>query len=672
MAGPYSSVNEFITALLPGCKEVQSKYGIFVSVMLSQAITETGGTSYLLKVDNNAFGIQYPGPKDPALGVTEGSIVGDGAGNGKLHYRHYNSLNDSCLDFGYFLKNGASYKAAFSAKTPEEQVKAIAAGGYAEEGKYDVDCISNMNTYNLKQYDTGTYTGSTGGDSANSQSDTITVEATNYQVVANSEKKGDVFFGRRYRITVSDDKENALNVSDLHCTFNIVKTIQMEPNTSEVTIYNLNVQTENAIIMNGKRITVEAGYEGNQFGLIFDGDILQTIREREDGTTCSLTIIALDSDRAINFEIANYSIARGQTMRSIVENMAGKAKNPISLGSISDKLKGITLTRGKVMFGKVSDYIRQIAKSYDLHFYMDDGRLNLISLDELPEGEIFELSPESGLIGTPEQTDYGISGQCLLNPQIKLNSLIHVDNSLVRAKRIDVSGSNSTPATTSTNNSTEVGGNSTVRNKILVEAKKLCDDPNVGYRLGGKGEADSNGIIRYDCSSFTQHCYATAGLEINPTSELQWAQVQAKGLEVIDKDSAIPGDLVFWFKGNDAYHVAIYAGNDHVYAASTDNGKALADQVLYESLYGDYKIGRPECLRKADGTDFPSANNDINNDASSSSSSDTSQSLFRSLDKDGIYRVIKITYEGDTRGNEWYVNFETIDQLGGAIAAVSN
>lgn len=501
-------------------------------------------------------------------------------------------------------------------------------------------------------------------DSANSQSDTITVEATNYQVVANSEKKGDIFFGRRYRITISDDSGNALDVSDLHCTFNIVKTIMMEPNTSEVTIYNLNVKTENAIMMTGKRITVEAGYEGSQFGLIFDGDILQTIREREDGTTCKLTIIALDSDRAINFEIANYTIARGQTARSIIEHIAGNASNPIPLGSISSKLEGQTLTRGKVLFGKISDYINQIAKSYDLHFYMDDGSLNLISLDELPEGEIFELSPESGLIGTPEQTDYGLSGQCLLNPQIKLNSLIHIDNSLARAKRIDVNGSNSVPGATTTNDNSPTVNNA--RRKIIEEAKKICDDPNVRYSQTYRGQT-INGITYYDCSLFTQHCYKTAGLELNPTSETQWGQVRAKGLEVVDINSALPGDLVFWFHGDDAYHVAIYGGNNDIYAARTDN-KPADEQVSYGPIYGDYKIGRPESLRNADGTDFPSANNDTSN----SNSNDTSQTLFRGLDKDGIYRVIKITYEGDTRGDSWYLNFETIDQLGGAIAAVSN
>jgi hypothetical protein len=382
------------------------------------------------------------------------------------------------------------------------------------------------------------YTG-TAAESANSGSDQLNIEATNYQVVANSQKKSDVLFGRRYRITVSDESGNALDVSNLHCTFNIVKTIQMQPNSSKIVIYNLNAQTENSIMMTGKRVTVEAGYEGSQFGLIFDGDILQTFRERENGNTFKLIIIALDSDRAINFEIANFSIARGQTARSIVEHIANKASNPISLGSISDKLNGQTLTRGKVFFGKMSDYLRQIAKSYDLHFYMDDGKLNLISMDELPDGEIFELSPESGLIGTPTQTDYGISGQCLLNPQIKLNSLIHIDNSLVRAKQIEINNANSAPgAVASTNNSDNAPSVNNARQAIIDEAKKLCDDPNVRYSQRNRGQT-IDGLTYYDCSLFTQHCYEKAGLEINPTSETQYAQCKAKGLTEIDVQAAI-------------------------------------------------------------------------------------------------------------------------------------
>ena len=651
------SNQEFLAKIIPGAQKTYTKYGILPSVTIAQAINESGwGTSSLAKTDNNLFGIKFPGNHASDLQIIQGTWATDDGG----YYAHYSSWSDSIEDHGYFLKNNSRYSAAIGLKNASAQVKAIADAGYATESDYYSITMEILNENNLTQYDTGTYTG---GDSANSQSDALSIEATNYQVVANSTEYGDVLFGRRYRITVSDDSGNALDVSQLRCTFNTIKTIQMEPNVSEIVIYNLNVQTENSIMMTGKRVTVEAGYEGSQFGLIFDGDILQTIRGRENGTTFTLAIIALDSDRAINFEIANYSIAKGQTQRSIIDHIA--TTHSIELGSISEQLKGQTLTRGKVIFGKASDYIRQIAKSNNLHCYMDDRSLNLISLDELPDGEIFDLSPKSGLIGTPEQTDYGVSGQCLINPQIKLNSLIHIDNSLVRAKRIDINGSNSSPVggTTTTSDSSGTSSNSNTRNKIIEEAKKLCDDPNVQYSENLRGQT-INGITYYDCSLFVKHCYETAGLDLLDITTYQWQQVKAKGLYNISIGAAVAGDIVFWLDGNgDCYHVAIYGGNSDIYAARSAD-KSDVDQVSYGPIYGDYKIGRPESLVKADGGYFPSANN--------SESSDTSQTLFRSLDKDGIYRVIKINYVGDTRGNDWYLNFETIDQLGGTIASVTN
>lgn len=666
--GQFNSAQEFINYLVPLAKKSYQDYGVFASVTIGQALQEAGWQMSQPSAyrDFNLFGIQWAGPKSPKCTITQGTTVGDGAGAGKVVYRHYQSIADSVEDHGYFLKNNSIYSAAFKAATPEDQIKAIAAAGYAEAGSYDVAVINliNSSSYNLKQYDTGAYNG---GDSANSNSEQLTIEATNYQVVANSEKKGDIFFGRRYRITVVDNSGNALDVSDLHCTFNIEKTILMQPNSSVITIYNLNAVTENKIMMSGVRVTVEAGYEGSQFGLIFDGDILQTIREKENGNTYKLTIVALDSDRAINFEIANYSIARGQTARDIIEHIASNASIPIPLGSISDKLKGRTLTRGKVMFGKISDYIQQIAESYDLHFYMDNGELNLVSMDELPDGEIFELNPSSGLIGVPSQTDYGLTGQCLLNPQIKLNSLIHINNSLVRAKQIEINSNNSAPSasTISTDNSENMPSVNSTRQAIIAEAKRICDDPNVRYSEETRGQT-IEGITYYDCSLFVKHCYGVAGLDILDITTNQWQQVKAQGLYNIDLQAAIAGDIVFWFNGDGkCYHVAIYGGNNDIYAARTAN-KAGDEQVSYGPIYGDYVIGRPRPLIDADGGELPSATNDTN------SNTNNSQTLFRSLDKDGIYRVIAMTYQGDTRGNDWYINFQTITQEGGVIPSVAS
>lgn len=549
--------------VVPGAKKTYEQYGVYASIVIAQGALESGwGGSRVAGADNNLFGIKFHGKHDPNLKISQGSKANDGG-----YYTRYQSMADSILDHGYFLRNNPRYTkaGAFSAKNQKEQITSIKAAGYDTASPNYVDMIMTIiNSNNLMQYDNGSYA----GPSANAATTTtttnansgITVEATNYQVMEGSEKKGDILFGRRYRIIISDNSGNAINVSQLHCTFNIVKTIQMEPNTSEVCIYNLNVQTENAITMSAKRVTIEAGYEGTQFGLIFDGDILQCIREKEDETSYKLTIIALDSDRAINFDVSNFSISRGQTQRSIVEHIANKAQNPVNLGNISDKLSEVKLTRGKVLFGKSSDYLRQMAKSNELQTYMDNGHINLVDLKELPPNEIFELNPKTGLIGTPEQTDFGLSGQCLLNPQIKLNSLIHIDSSLVRAKKIDFNSSNSVPANATPSES--AGSNSSIISVALKEeGTRESGGNNNKY---GKWYGMNN--VPW-CAIFVSWCANQSGIptDIIPkfasvSEGLNW--FKGKGL-FKTKGSYVPkaGDI-FFNKSGGASHTGLVVSSD--------------------------------------------------------------------------------------------------------------
>ncbi|NRS20583.1 hypothetical protein HP398_29630 [Brevibacillus sp. HB1.4B] len=259
------------------------------------------------------------------------------------------------------------------------------------------------------------------------------IPTTNYGVVANSQRNGNVLYGRRYRVLVANAKGTAIDVSDLRCTFEVYKTM-FQPQFSNVTIYNLNVETENQLINEGDTIYIESGYEGEQYGLIFMGDVVQAIRGKEDGVTYKLTLNSLDSDRALNLgPFVAFSTAKGLTARDIIGNVASKARIPMQLGTISEGLSEAKLTRGKVFFGKSQDYLRQVAKSNAATFYTEDGKVNIIKATDYPKNEIVDLAPESGLIGTPMQSDYGVAFKCLLNPRLRLNSLVRINNQLIQA-----------------------------------------------------------------------------------------------------------------------------------------------------------------------------------------------------------------------------------------------
>ena len=245
---------------------------------------------------------------------------------------------------------------------------------------------------------------------------------------------GNILYGRRYRILVSGGG-GGLDVSDLRCTFKIEKNMMETPDFSEVTIYNLSAQTENTIISQGQRVIVEAGYEGDQYGMIFDGDIIQPLRSKEEGVTYSLTLVAQDGDLFLNSGLVNASYKAGQTPRSIAYEVTSKAAEPIEIASISENLENTVLPRGKAVFGLARDYLHQIARTEEAVFYVADRKVNIVKAKDMPTSRAIDLTPATGLVGIPEQTEQGIQGKCLLNPMIKLNTFVHIDSALVRRQK---------------------------------------------------------------------------------------------------------------------------------------------------------------------------------------------------------------------------------------------
>lgn len=256
--------------------------------------------------------------------------------------------------------------------------------------------------------------------------------------IKGSEQSGDYLFGRRCRIIVSDDNGSGIDITNLHITFSCVKTYLMDMQYSIINIYNVNRDTESFVIRQGSVVTIEAGYEGANYGEIFTGDIIQSFGYNENGVDFVLRIVAVDSDRFLNEGFVNFSMDKGATQRQALENIATKAAVPSKLNNISDGLSQSTLPRGKVYFGMAKDYMRQIAQSSGATLYMDNGQVNIIKATDPPDDRIFRLTPRSGLIGVPQQTEMGIKGRALLIPQIRVNRSIQIDNQYIQERQLAV------------------------------------------------------------------------------------------------------------------------------------------------------------------------------------------------------------------------------------------
>lgn len=243
--------------------------------------------------------------------------------------------------------------------------------------------------------------------------------------------------------TAEKDTDTVLDVSNLRVVFSVKRNAQYYPNQAVVTIYNLNAKTENSIIQEGYRIIIEAGYPSN-YGQIFDGTVLMCNRYKQNATDYILNILAIDGNQFINEGYCTFTFAKGQTARQIVKGICDKATNPISLGYASPALDNYIFSKGMAVNGQTKATLSDIARTINGTWYVDKGKLYMIayadSADNLPGGrsQAVELSPKTGLLGNPQQVNYGIDAKCLLNPKLMPYGLVHIASEYITEQMVQV------------------------------------------------------------------------------------------------------------------------------------------------------------------------------------------------------------------------------------------
>lgn len=155
MADKQEFLDKYADAITIACEGT----GIFPSVKIAQAALETGWGKSI--VGNNMFGIKATGSPNAYWhgdSVSAGTKEYDSNGNlvpQQSAFRKYATVSDSIRDHNLLLIKNSSYANVLTAKTPEEQAKAIQDAGYA--GRYNTTyanaLISIINANNLKKYD---------------------------------------------------------------------------------------------------------------------------------------------------------------------------------------------------------------------------------------------------------------------------------------------------------------------------------------------------------------------------------------------------------------------------------------------------------------------------------------------------------------------------------------
>lgn len=146
--------SEFFEKYLPYAQGVQDKYGVPVSVTLSQAAIESSwGESGLTDRALNFFGIKSHNWGGPVYAAATKEEI-----NGKLVpqsalFRKYGTVAEGFDDYGKFLTENPRYADAFKTTNGYDFGAAVAKAGYATGSHYTDMMKSIIKSNNLTQYD---------------------------------------------------------------------------------------------------------------------------------------------------------------------------------------------------------------------------------------------------------------------------------------------------------------------------------------------------------------------------------------------------------------------------------------------------------------------------------------------------------------------------------------
>lgn len=167
--------------------------------------------------------------------------------------------------------------------------------------------------------------------------------------------------------------------------------------------------------------------DGRNYGQLFDGEIRYTLTGKDSPVDSYLLIQAADSDRAFVTTMTHQTLAAGWTAETMFNAlMKDFEANGVTRGR-TPRFPSTVYSRGRVLHGMTRDLMDNVAVMCQATWMFVDNQVHMLGKDEVMH-ETVMLNSATGLIGMPQQTiDQGINVRCLINPNIRVNGLIQLN-----------------------------------------------------------------------------------------------------------------------------------------------------------------------------------------------------------------------------------------------------
>lgn len=198
----------------------------------------------------------------------------------------------------------------------------------------------------------------------------------------------------------SSKKGEAYVIKDLHMQFDVKKDNSKEPNKGYISVFNLSDDVVNYLDANQREslaALLYAGYNGDE-KLIFSGTI-EFVQDTFDDETRETKFIIGDGTLNLMTALTNRSYRKGTALDTILNDLISDLKLPT--GRIVAFGKNSTSQYGMAFNGTASQNLDNLARNTNSTFSVQDGAVYWTKEGSRFSQVAFEISEDSGMIGSP-------------------------------------------------------------------------------------------------------------------------------------------------------------------------------------------------------------------------------------------------------------------------------
>lgn len=217
-------------------------------------------------------------------------------------------------------------------------------------------------------------------------------------------------FGRAYRLLIQGvEFKSAPQAQGLRLAFETERDLTVRPNQGTVKLWNLSREQRESLASGRVKLELEAGY-GERLGVVMTLDRV-SVSHAHEGVDWVTTIEGGDGQAGLHTPLS-LSFGEGATALDAIRKAAGasglgidallRAAQEGDPKKAATAIKAILFGGGKTFSGTTAEAIEEIGRESGAKIHVQDGQLEALGPDETSPSPAVEVTPASGLIGTPQ------------------------------------------------------------------------------------------------------------------------------------------------------------------------------------------------------------------------------------------------------------------------------